>query len=151
LHARRNFIEALKLLRKGGMRVILSTKGSYYAAELLSRRFGFDGAVGSEEIFDSSGKITGLKTLLCGKNRTVNGVRVLCDSEFISRKLGLKPSEIAFIYDEFTDIVVMKRGGMFILMDSGKVPWRKLTDISVRFRTYDILLEDPKEIVKVFS
>lgn len=142
LVVRQDLVDVLHSLQKKGVKVMLTTKGSSYAAERLSKKFKFDGAVGSEETFDKDGKVTGLKTLRCGKDSVVEGVKVFCGSDVISRKLGLDPKEIAFVYDEFSDIIVMRNGGLFVLAHFKKVPWKKLTDVSAKFKTYDIMIDE---------
>ncbi|NOX71364.1 MAG: hypothetical protein GXO64_01565, partial [Candidatus Micrarchaeota archaeon] len=141
-YIRDDLVKILSFLKRKNIKIILSTKGSYYAASILARRLGFDNAIGSEEIFDSRKRLIGLRTLLYGKREKIDSVEIVTGSNIIENKMKLKPQNIAFIYDEFTDVLVMRNGGLFIFIDFEQVPWRILSNISIKFKIFDIAIKE---------
>jgi len=94
-------VSALHELQKKGIKIVIGTRTSYYVAEQLRKKFGFDGAIGSKEIIDKKGNFVGLEYLVGQKLRK---------SQLAASELNIKEKNIALISEEASDFLFDKSG-----------------------------------------
>ncbi|MEM0372352.1 MAG: HAD family hydrolase [archaeon] len=142
-------VSALQKLHERGIKVVLATRSSDYVAKELARRLGFDGGVGSKEVFSPEknpfkSKVKGLDTLVSDRFfmrgvKTKPKWKAVRDylKEMQSDEYRFNPRNTAFLADEFTDAKMMRKVRYGFLLPSEKPVYPSLTRVSEKYELYD--------------
>ncbi len=146
-----------EIKRATGVRIILATLSSKEFARMLNAHlaqtfgFRFDGVVGTELMFDSSGRVIAIKDLIGRSNTDINGIRVrtklrALQDLFSEQGWEFDPNHSLLVTDSYADIDLAKE--MLTVLIKPKKSLMMAQTVAQRLRLSDYVIREGPELLK---
>jgi len=136
----------------GNKTIIVATKSSNTLAIKIANKFSFFAGIGTQLMFNQRGQMSKSKILISDNNKVQAGhvfrtKLKLAKEKFKTKHNNIHEKEIAIITDAITDLEIMKKCGLVILIRNSHPTF--LQKVCEKYKLYDIFLYSKRDYSKL--